>query len=219
MSDPQVRNIVLIGPQGSGKGTQGHLLAERFGWYHLEVGKMLRSIARENTSLGRKVDEIIHKQGEMVPYELVVQLLRETVQKIAKDQSIIFDGTPRRIPELEPFHAILKANDRELTYVFFFDLSEEASIRRLANRRICENCHKSSIIPHRQREGSAKCESCGGNLIQRADDTPAAIHRRLQWHKERVQPVMDYYTKLGRLIRINADQSVEAVYNDMVARL
>lgn len=220
MKETVVRNVILMGPQGSGKGTQGHLLAERLGWYHLDVGKLLRSIARENTPLGKQVDEIIHKKGEMVPHELVVKLIDAAVKKISQTQSIIFDGTPRRIPELEPFHGILRANGRKLTHVFCFDLSEQASIRRLSNRRICETCHKSSVITDPQKASAElKCQFCGGNLIQRADDTPEAIRNRLKWHKERVKPVMDYYAKQGKLIHINADQPVETVYKDVIARL
>src|SRR3990167_6811538 len=163
-------NIIIIGPQGSGKGTQARKLSGGLGFYHFSVGDALRDIAKQPTKLGHKVDAIINKKGGLVPFELVIETTAKVVEKIPADQGIIFDGTPRRTEEIEPFNKIMKKVDRDITHVFFIDVPKAESIKRLSKRRVCElNGEQINIIVDDAR-AIADCKAHGGKVVYRRSE-------------------------------------------------
>ena len=212
-------NIILIGPQGSGKGTQAELLTKKYNLIHLEIGKILRNIAKTKTNLGRQVDKLINKQGKMVPLDLVVKVISNKLKKIPSNQGIIFDGTPRRIGEIKPLEEILSRYHRKITHIFYLPISKKETIKRLSHRRICAKCGKLFIsgvdIPPRQK----KCPFCGGQIIQREDDKPSAIKVRLKIYHQRTEPVIKYYQKKHQLIKIDASQSIKKVFQNIIKYL
>lgn len=212
-------SIIIIGPQGSGKGTQARKLTGGLGFYHFSVGDALRNIAKQPTKLGREVDEVINKKGGLVPFELVIETTAAVIEKIPASQGIIFDGTPRRLQEIEPFNALMKKAGRKITHVFFIDVPKAESIKRLSKRRICElNGEQINMIVD-DVKALEDCKKKGGQVIYREDDKPAAIEKRLSWYEEQTKPVLDYFASQGQLIKINGDQSIEDVHKEIMRHL
>lgn len=214
-----VNNIIIMGPQGAGKGTQAQLLAEKYNLYHFEVGRILREKAQEDTEIGREIDKIINKKGQLVPYTMVTEIIQKTVYRVPKDKGIIFDGTPRRETEVEPLYQALKKSGRSLDHVFFIDISEQEAVRRLSRRRVCSECNKQYSLNLVDLDELQKCEECGGHLIQREDDKPLAIQKRLALYNEQTKPLLDYYRKKNLLITIQGKQSIDKVFQDIVQAL
>lgn len=208
-------NIIIIGPQGSGKGTQAHKISKELGFYHLDAGKEIRKIAAEKTPLGRKVDDIINKQGGLVPYKIVVEVLEKTLKTFPKNQSIIFDGTPRRMAEVGPLEELLAKLGRSITHVFFLKTSKALSIQRLTHRLVCSKCG----ITFLDSVAKKTCLECQGKLVHRDDDNPKAIEERLRKYKQRTLPVIRHYRKQGRLITIDGSKTVQEVHNQIVQHL
>lgn len=208
-------NVTLIGPQGSGKGTQASLLADKYSLAKIEIGGSLREIIKTKSPLGKKIDEIINQKGNMVPFELVIKVVQEKIKKIPDNQGIIFDGTPRRMEEIKPLEKLLADYQRELTHIFYIKLSKEESVRRLEKRRMCQNCGAIFISGKNIDPKEKKCPFCQGNIIQRKDDRPEAIKQRLSLFHQRTMPVVEYYKEKGKLIEINGEQSIENVFKEI----
>jgi len=210
----KVYNIILLGPQGSGKGTQAKLLANKFELEHIETGDALRKMKKESTELGRKVAQIIDK-GRLVSSALIMEIIGDKIMTILRDKGIIFDGVPRALDQAKSLENILEKNGRHITHVFFVQISEKETINRLSKRYICNKCGKIFIIKRDNVNKLEKCSKCGGNIIRRKDDTPKGIKQRLALYQERTFPVAEYYREKQILIEINGEQSVEKVFNDI----
>lgn len=208
----KICNVIIIGPQGSGKGTQAHKISRELGFYHLDAGKEIRKISLEKTPLGKKVDDIINKQGRLVPNKIVVEVLEKTLQTFPKNKSIIFDGTPRRMAEVKPLEELLERSQRKITHVFFLKISKELSIKRLTHRLICSVCG----VSFSDTIGQKICPECKGKLVHRADDTPKAIAERLRKYKQRTLPVIRYYRKKGMLVTIDGSKTVQEVHEQIL---
>lgn len=210
-------HIILIGPQGSGKGTQAELLAKKFNLAHVEIGKILREIARTKTLLGHKVDELINKKGRLVSLQLLFKVVKEKIKSLSKEQGIVFDGTPRRLAEIKPLEKILAKYNRELTHVFYLPISEKETVKRLSKRRICEKCGKIFILGKDVADKIEKCPNCGGKIYQRKDDQPTAIKERLKLYHQKTDPVVKYYRQRRKLIEINGEQSIEKIFKEIMS--
>lgn len=209
-----ILHIILLGPQASGKGTQAKLLAEEFNLVHLELGNILRQMKREQSALGQKIGQIIDR-GKMVPFEIIVKIVKKRIQSVSSEQGIIFDGTPRRLQEILPLEGALNKNGREITHVFFIKISEKEVVRRLSKRYSCQSCGKILIVEKEKQKKGLRCPSCQGLLERRQDDTPQAIKKRLALYQEKTLPVVEHYRQQGKLIEINGEQSMEAVLNSI----
>ena len=209
-----IKNIILLGPQGSGKGTQAKLLADKFKLEHIETGGALREIKKKDTELGRKVAQIIDT-GKLVPLPIIAEIIGNKVKTVSKNKGVVFDGIPRTLDQSKSLEKILKKNGRHITHVFFIQISEKESISRLSKRYICSQCGKLFIIEKSAVNKLKKCPKCGGNIIRRKDDTPAGIKQRLKLYKEMTFPVVEYYRQKQKLIEINGEQSVEKVFDNI----
>jgi len=208
-------NIIILGPQGSGKGTQAKFLAHKLGLEHIETGDALRKMKKESTELGKKVAQIID-QGKLVSSALIMKIIGGKIMTIFRDKGIIFDGVPRSLDQAKLLENILKENGRYITHVFFIQISEKETVNRLSKRYICDKCGKIFIIGKDAINKLEKCPKCGGNIIRRKDDTPEGIRQRLALYQERTFPVVEYYRQKQKLIEINGEQSVEEVFNDIL---
>lgn len=208
-------NLALYGPPGSGKGTQAQRLGDRFQLDHVSSGDILRAERKAGTELGRKVEEIM-KRGELVPDEIVGELIQKKIQQChAEGRGVIFDGYPRNMRQLQRVEALLKVLDAQLDCAVTLDIDPEKLTERLTSRRVCDQCqHVYNLISHSPKvEG--QCDQCGGRLIQRNDDRPEAIRRRLVEYREQTEPMLRDLDNRGRLHRIAADRSIDEVWNDL----
>lgn len=213
-------NIIIMGPQGSGKGTQARMLAEKYDLEIFETGAVLRSIAKQDTEIGRKINEIINIKGDIVPWDFMKkEILGKKLGELDKNKGIIFDGTPRIMKEAEFWDEKLKETGRKIDYVFYVDISKEESIKRISSRKLCREKGHPLIVGKDVKEEDKKCPICGSEVYRREDDTPEKVLNRLEWSEKLLSPVMEYYKNKEMLIKINGEQGVEEVFEEIVGYL
>ena len=213
-------NIIIMGPQGSGKGTQARMLAEKFDLQIFETGSVLRKIAGEDTEIGRKINEIMHVKGNIVPWDIMKEkILGQKLDELDENRGIIFDGTPRIIEEAEFWEKKLKEVDRKIDYVFYINIPKERSVKRLSVRKVCRKNNHPLIVGKDIKEEDTKCPICGSEVYRREDDTPEKILKRLQWSKELLSPVIEYYKNKGLFIEINGDNAIEEVNQEVLGKM
>lgn len=210
--------ITLLGKSGSGKGTQAGLLRDKFGLDYINTGDLLRARSKKKDFTGKKLASSL-VSGEVAPTAVVFKLWLNEVEKLKTKKNlkgIVLDGNPRKILEAylqdEAFKWYEWNKNRKIILI---DISNKEAIWRLTKRRICKRC-KEAIPFIRHFRKLKKCPKCGGELIQRSDDTLEAVKKRLSWFKTDVQPVINYYRRTGRLIKVNGEQSIEDVFKDIL---
>lgn len=210
-------NFVLIGRSGSGKGTQAKLLMEHFGnFYYISTGDLFRGLAKADTDVGDHIRKLL-KTGGLPSDDLATMLwMHEIAYNVKKDQGIMADGFPRRLPEAKNLDRFLEFLDRkDATFYLLIDISREEAFNRLTKRRICKKCGK--LIPWVGEFKKLKvCDACSGELVTRPDDAEEAINNRLDYYEENVVPVVKYYEQQGKLIKINGEQPIEKVFEDIL---
>lgn len=212
-------NIVILGPQGSGKGTQAEMLAKKFDAEHIDMGKFLREVAKMDTSLGKEIWQIQNVTKTLVPVRILEEVFTIKLNGIPREKNIVFDGFPRNIDQTEYFEKVIKESGRKVDNVIFINLSEEESLKRIAKRRICEKCKTTFIFGKDIKNEKEKCPECGGKIIKRIDDTEEGVKKRLKIFQEKTGPIVDFYKNQGKLIEINGDQEIEKVLEDILRKL
>jgi len=211
-------NLIVLGPQGSGKGTQAKMLAEKFGLEHVEMGKFLREVAKTNTDLGKEIHEIINIQGKLVDDKILKKVLHIKLADMPREQGIIFDGVPRRQDQLEYFEDAMQEFGRKIDTVLNINIPEEESIGRLSKRWVCKKEHI-LIMGKDINSEEEKCPVCGSDIFQRIDDTPERIKTRLGIYYKDTKGVLDYYEKKGILVEIDGTPSIEDVFEEILKKL
>lgn len=211
--------MVLLGPQGSGKGTQAKLLEKKFRLAHVEVGKLLREEAKKPTPLGRRIQRVVNEQGKLFPFQPTMALALAAVRRVPLRVGILFDGTPRRMEEVRFWERELPRLGRAFTRFLLLRLSRKESVRRLALRRICSRCGSLWIYGVDIRRASDPCPRCGGMLLLRQDDRPAAVRKRLAWTATKTAPVIRYFRRKGILWEIDGEQPIMAVHRALLRAL
>ena len=207
-------NLVLLGPPGSGKGTQGERLQEELQLPYYATGDILRAAVREGTELGRTAKEYMDR-GDLVPDEVIVGMIGERIDSAEAVDGFILDGFPRTVPQADALAAKLTELDRELTAVLLIEVSDEEVVRRLGGRRTClENGHVFHVeFNPPQKDGV--CDLDGSELVVRDDDKPDVIHHRLEQYEEKTSPLIDYYDGQSLLRQIEGAASTEAVADEI----
>lgn len=207
-------NIIILGPQGSGKGTQAGLLAKRLGLDYFESGGFFRELAKIN----KKVDEFINKKGKLLPDDEVFSYITKYLEEnFSGFDNLLLDGYPRSVRQYELLKGWLQTKKEKIDLAIFLDISEAESIRRLSSRRICERCGRIYNLVTSPPPGAA-CE-CGGNLIQREDDRPAAIKTRLKLYEEDTTPMLKVLQKEGILVKVNGERPIREILTDILHRV
>ncbi|MBU1102218.1 nucleoside monophosphate kinase [Patescibacteria group bacterium] len=220
MKTPQI--FILLGRSGCGKGTQAKLLQEKFGLNYISSGDFLRERIKTCDFTGKKMERMM-KTGFFVPTPIIMNILLDILEGYKKDKQnlkgIIFDGVPRKLIEAQVLDQALEWYEWDKnTRVLLIDISETEAFNRLTKRRICQNCGK--LIPYiGHYKDITKCDDCGGELVMRPDDKEEAIKSRLNEFSDKTEPVVDYYEKQGRLIRINGEQSIEDVHREILEKI
>lgn len=203
-------NILILGPQGSGKGTQAQLLAEKLNAFYVESGEMLRKLAEGNPV----VDQIINKEGKLLPQEETFSYLKGEIEKNAPDlNNLVFDGFPRSNIQYDLLKEWFHNKGTRLDKAILLEISEEETIKRLSARRTCEKCGKvyNLITNPPPKDGC----SCGGDLTQRVDDTPEAIKTRLAAYREVTTPLVEQLDKEGILVKIDGERPIQTIFQEI----
>lgn len=203
--------IVIMGPQGSGKGTQAERLEQK-GFTHLAMGDILKDIMRSEDDRADTVREYV-ENGDLLPDDLNNDILDDAIQSASDD--IILDGYPRDHSQAEH---MLKTHD--VDHVIDIEISDEEAIRRLKQRRVCTATHKSYSADEITEEDRKACQAHGGEIIQREDDTPEAIQHRLNIYHDKTQPLIDYFQDNDiPVTTVDGEQSKQAVHEDIINAL
>lgn len=204
-------NIIILGPQGSGKGTQAKYLSEELNLPRLSLGQLYREQIKKSTDLGKKAEEYVLK-GELVPLKITKDLLINELNNAKYKKGLILDGFPRNMEQYKLLKKIMTVD-----YVILIEIPKQETIKRLSGRRICSVCGENYNV-HFDNIKDMKCK-CGGKLIRRKDDYPKAIKERLQTYKEETLPIVDEFTKSGKLIKINGKAPIKKVNNRILTEL
>jgi len=207
-------NLVLLGPPGSGKGTQGERLQDDLELPYYATGDILRAAVRDGTELGRAAKDYMDR-GDLVPDEVIVGMIGERIDSSEAADGFILDGFPRTAPQAEALAAKLKELDRALTAVLLIDVSDEEVVRRLGGRRTCvENGHVFHVeFSPPQQEGV--CDVDGSELITRDDDKPEVIRHRLEQYHEKTAPLIEHYDSQSLLRRIDGAAAPDVVADEI----
>lgn len=201
------QNLIILGAPGAGKGTQAKQLASDFHWVHLSTGDMLRDAIKTGTSLGVRAESYV-KKGDLVPDDLIVELVAERLQKSDCAAGFLLDGFPRTLGQARKLEELLPGLEIQLDAVVYIRVPDASIIDRLSKRHTCKECGQ--IVTGS--EGIIACPECGGELMRRPDDEPETISHRLSVYRENTQPLIDLYEEMGLLFEIDGTGPVETVY-------
>jgi adenylate kinase len=204
-------NVILLGPPGVGKGTQGVLLAEGKSWKHMATGDILRANRREGTPLGQEAQKYMDA-GELVPDELIVAMVKDVLASLPQDQGVVFDGFPRTVPQAEALDVALSDLDRKVDRVVVLEADDEVLVKRIAGRRSCPECGAVFNVYMNPPATEGVCDKCGSELVHRADDNPDTVRNRLNVYRDQTEPLIRFYDdRDGVLVRIPGEGSVEEI--------
>jgi adenylate kinase len=211
-------NLVLLGPPGSGKGTQGERLQEDFRLPYYATGDILRAAVREGTELGTTAKEYMDR-GDLVPDEVMVGLIAERVSRSEAGDGFILDGFPRTIAQAEALGAKLEELGRELTAAVLIDVSDDEVVRRLGGRRTCVKEGHIFHVEFDPPKNEGVCDICGARLEIRDDDKPEVIRNRLAQYHSKTEPLVAYYEAKGLLRRVDGALEPDEVHDRIRALL
>jgi adenylate kinase len=211
--------LVLLGPPGVGKGTQGARIAVHYGVPTISTGAMFRDAVAHGTELGRILQRYRIDRGEYVPDEIVVRAVKERVSLPDCAPGFLLDGFPRTIPQAEALDALLAEQERRLTAVLDFEAPMEELVQRFSGRRVCPVDGTTYHIVNNPPIQPGICDLCKSQLITRPDDAPDVVQRRLEVYAEKTAPLLDYYRQRGLLYAIDAASEPETVFGQVVTVL
>jgi len=201
----------MFGIQGSGKGTQGKILAERYGLKVFDMGSELRSMIESGTDLGQRIKDIVER-GDLVDDNSILEIVENFLKSVPQDQSVVFDGIPRTMVQAEKLLELLKKYNRE-AFGLLVEISEEEAIKRLTQRRVCSKCKE--IYPAFYKDEN--CAKCDGILMTRQDDSNLdSIKQRLKNYQDETTPAIEHFYSIDRLIEVDGEQSIPDVTEEMI---
>ena len=211
-------NIVLLGAPGAGKGTQAARMVEEFALPHISTGDIFRKAVADGTPLGLEAKRYMDA-GELVPDEVTIGIVKERLAQPDCAAGFILDGFPRTVPQADALGTALASMGRALDAVVLVDVPSSALVARLTSRRQCRACGRIYNTMGEMPAEADVCDSCGGEVYQRADDSVETVTNRLAVYEANTQPLIEYYRELGLLRTVDGDRDVDDVYADVAALL
>lgn len=206
-------HIVILGPPGSGKGTQASRVAREYGLAHLSTGDMLRDAVARATELGLEAETYM-KRGLLVSDEIIFGLINEALDA-AKNTGWIMDGFPRNLVQAEMLSKMLGERGETIDYVLDIDVDSELIVRRLSKRRVCPACKAVYNLDTIKTKVEGICDACGGALVKRPDDEEETVRRRLAVYKEQTAPVIDFFRSRGGLVTVDGAGDIEEIFAEI----
>lgn len=210
--------LILLGPPGVGKGTQAQQLAREFGIPQISTGDILRGAINQETELGKLAQSFVMR-GELVPDEVILDLIQDQLFGANAPRGYILDGFPRTIAQAEGLQKLYEKHDGNIDRVVLLKAGEDLIIRRLSARRTCRNCQAVYNLITKPPQVAGICDRCGGELFQREDDKPAIIKNRLRVYRRTTAPLIKFYRTRGVLLTIDAAGSTEEVLHKVRTKI
>ena len=209
-----LKNIILMGPPGAGKGTLAKQLKSSFDLVHISTGDMFRENIKGGTELGLLAKSYIDK-GDLVPDQVTIDMLKDRLAKKDCEKGFLLDGFPRTLPQAEALEKLSKEINRPIDVVVNLDCNNEELIRRISGRRVCKNCGAPYHIVTMKPKVEGVCDLCGGPLYQRADDNEEALKVRLDHYVHDTKPLLDFYAERGLLKNFNSLMGSQELFNQV----
>jgi len=206
--------LILLGPPGAGKGTQAANIVEQYQLPHISTGDIFRANIKQGTDLGKRAKEFMDK-GELVPDTLVVELVEDRLQKDDTKIGFMLDGFPRTLPQAEALDSVLANMGSTLNYVVNIVVDPSVLVERAVGRRICRDCGATYHIKFNPSKEENVCDKCSGELYQRSDDNEETVSNRIAVYTNETAPLVEYYTKAGKLVSIDGLQDIDKVFADI----
>ena len=207
-----------MGLPGAGKGTQAEKIKEKYNIPHISTGDMFRLAIKEGTELGKKAKEYMD-QGELVPDEVTIGIVRERLSKPDCQAGFLLDGFPRTVAQAEALETLLEDMDTSVDYTVHVHVPEEILVERLTGRRICPTCGATYHVVYNPPKEDGICDKDGSPLIQREDDNADTVKTRLAVNLKQTKPLLDFYESKGYLVTVDGDQSIDQVFEDIQEKI
>ena len=208
-------DMILLGLPGVGKGTQAKKLEASLEIPHIATGDIFRKAIKNETPLGKKAKSFIDA-GDLVPDEVTIGIVKERLKESDCEDGFILDGFPRTIAQAEALDKILAEQNRELDLAIYLQAEVDILVKRLAGRRVCEDCGAVYHIENDPPEVEGVCDKCGGNLIQRSDDQEDTVKKRIEVNKEKTSKLADYYQDKGILREVQSTGGIDKVQEKLL---
>ena len=206
--------LIIMGPPGAGKGTQAALIKEAFNIPHISTGDMFREAIKNQTPLGVEAKGYIDK-GLLVPDSVTIGLVKERLANKDCQEGFLLDGFPRTIPQAEALNIILEELNIKLDAVVNIDVDDSILIDRIVGRRVCPVCKAGYHVKYLQPKVAGVCDECGGQLVQRKDDTEETVKNRLEVYANQTKPLLEFYNKLGLVKSIDGIGEIDVIFNNI----
>ena len=207
--------LIMLGAPGAGKGTQAKRIAAKYGIPHISTGDIFRANIKNGTELGKKAQTYMDK-GLLVPDELVCDLVVDRIQQSDCEKGYVLDGFPRTIPQAEALTAALEKLGTGIDYAINVEVPDANILNRMGGRRACLGCGATYHVEFNPPKQEGVCDTCGAELVLRDDDKPETVQKRLDVYHEQTQPLIDYYTKAGKLAEVDGTKDMDDVFAAIV---
>jgi len=208
--------LILLGAPGSGKGTQAKRLTDKLGLTHLSTGDILREAVKNGTELGKKAEGFM-KAGELVPDDIIIDIITARIEGAANSAGFMLDGFPRNLTQAERLDEIFKEKNLTVDQVIYLNVPEDELIKRLSGRFYCPTCNAGYNYPMHLPKSEGVCDNDGEKLLRRHDDEEDVVQRRLTVNREQTSPLEDYYRGRGNLVEIDANTSPDDVTQAIIS--
>lgn len=207
--------LVMLGAPGAGKGTQAKTIAEKYKIPHISTGDIFRANIKNETELGKKAKEYIDR-GMLVPDALTLDLVMDRFAQKDCKNGYILDGFPRTIPQAQALTAALKEQGEMLDFAIDIEVPDEVIVTRMSGRRACLSCGATYHLEHNAPKGANVCNTCGAALVQRDDDKPETVQKRLEVYHAQTKPLIQYYKDQGVLRQVDGTKNMNQVFEDII---
>lgn len=209
-------NIIFIAPPAAGKGTFSTMLKEKYGFNHISIGELFRENVRNNTVVGKEIEEIMNR-GELVDDSIAKKVIEDKLKTLNKNESFILDGYPRTMKQIPDYEDIMKTLNLNIDKVIYIDIDKETGLKRKLSRLTCPVCKKgyNKENPSLTPKVENICDDCGSTLTTRDDDTKEAYEELYKIYENETKPLIEYFTKLGKVIKIDGCNTPDKVFKNI----